>query len=244
MTEYLELRESVLAANLALPAHGLIKLTWGNVSEIDRDLGVIAIKPSGVSYGDLTAADIVVLDLAGNVIDGEQSPSTDTPTHVALYQAFEEIGAVVHTHSTWATVFAQAQREIPLYGTTHADLCAEPIPVTRALTEEEIEDGYELHTGTILIEEIARFGPEPIHLGSHRGQGDRERCRTRADRRDGVSHRRARADSTGARRTGTPEAPRPQARPERLLRPAVTLWAAWRPRARSQSCSRCASRTL
>jgi L-ribulose-5-phosphate 4-epimerase len=110
MTEYLELRESVLAANLALPAHGLIKLTWGNVSEIDRDLGVIAIKPSGVSYGDLTAADIVVLDLAGNVIDGEQSPSTDTPTHVALYQAFEEIGAVVHTHSTWATVFAQAQR--------------------------------------------------------------------------------------------------------------------------------------
>jgi L-ribulose-5-phosphate 4-epimerase len=153
MTEYLELRESVLAANLALPAHGLIKLTWGNVSEIDRDLGVIAIKPSGVS----------------NVIDGEQSPSTDTPTHVALYQAFEEIGAVVHTHSTWATVFAQAQREIPLYGTTHADLCAEPIPVTRALTEEEIEDGYELHTGTILIEEIARFGPERLPCALVRG---------------------------------------------------------------------------
>jgi L-ribulose-5-phosphate 4-epimerase len=169
MTEYLELRESVLAANLALPAHGLIALTWGNVSEVDRDLGVVAIKPSGVSYDDLTAADVVVLDLDGNVIDGEQSPSTDAPTHIALYQAFEEIGAVVHTHSTWATVFAQAQREIPLYGTTHADLCAEPIPVTRSLTADEIAAGYELHTGTVLIEEIAKLGPERLPCALVRG---------------------------------------------------------------------------
>lgn len=169
MTEYLELRESVLAANLALPAHGLIALTWGNVSEVDRDLGVVAIKPSGVSYDDLTAADVVVLDLDGNVVDGEHSPSTDTPTHIALYQAFEEIGAVVHTHSTWATVFAQAQREIPLYGTTHADLCAEPIPVTRSLTADEIEAGYELHTGTVLIEEIAKLGPERLPCALVRG---------------------------------------------------------------------------
>jgi L-ribulose-5-phosphate 4-epimerase len=159
MTAFAELRDAVLEANLALPAYGLVALTWGNASAIDREHGVVAIKPSGVAYDALRADDIVVLTLDGEVIEGTHSPSTDTPTHLELYRAFEEIGGIVHTHSTWATVWAQAQRQIPLYGTTHADLCAEPIPVTRALTPEEIEDGYELNTGTVLIEAISAVGP-------------------------------------------------------------------------------------
>jgi len=116
----------VLDANRALPAHGLVTLTWGNVSAIDRDQGVVAIKPSGVDYDELSAEDIVLLDLEGDVVEGERRPSTDAPTHLALYRAFEEIGAVVHTHSTWATAWAQAEREIPLLGTTHADLSRSP----------------------------------------------------------------------------------------------------------------------
>jgi L-ribulose-5-phosphate 4-epimerase len=140
------LAEEVLDANRALAAHGLAPLTWGNASGIDRDEGLVVIKPSGVSYEDMTAEDMVVVDLDGNVITGShppRRPSTDTPTHVALYRAFEEIGGVVHTHSTWGVAWAQAQREIPLLGTTHADLCAFPIPVTRALTDEEIAQDYE-----------------------------------------------------------------------------------------------------
>src|SRR5579862_5090325 len=123
MTEFKELREAALDGNLALPAHGLVTLTWGNASQIDRDRGVFAIKPSGVSYEALTAADIVIVDLDGEIVEGDRGPSTDTPTHLELYRRFEEIGGIVHTHSTWATVWAQAQREIPVYGTTHADLC-------------------------------------------------------------------------------------------------------------------------
>jgi L-ribulose-5-phosphate 4-epimerase len=169
MTAFSELRADALEANLALPAYGLVTLTWGNASAIDREQGVVAIKPSGVAYDALTADDIVVLSLDGEIVEGDRSPSTDTPTHLELYRAFEEIGAVVHTHSTWATVWAQAQREIPLYGTTHADLCAEPIPVTRALTPEEIEDGYELNTGTVLIEAISAIGPAQLPCALVRG---------------------------------------------------------------------------
>ena len=110
------LREEALAANLALPAHGLVTLTWGNVSAIDRERGLVAIKPSGVSYEAMTAQDMVVLELDGTQVDGERRPSTDTPTHLALYRAFDAIGGVVHTHSTWATAWAQAGREIPLFG--------------------------------------------------------------------------------------------------------------------------------
>ena len=146
--------EEVLAANCALAAHGLAPLTWGNASGIDRDRGLVAIKPSGVAYDELTAEDIVVLDLDGNVVTGDRRPSTDTPTHLALYRAFEEIGGIVHTHSTWSVAWAQAQREIPLLGTTHADLCAHPIPLTRALTEAEIAEDYEGATGTVLVEAI------------------------------------------------------------------------------------------
>ena len=149
------LREDVLAANLALPANGLVKLTWGNVSGVDRERGVLAIKASGVDYDQMTAEDVVLVDLeSGEVTDGERKPSTDTPTHRALYNAFDSIGGIVHTHSTWATAWAQAEREIPLLGTTHADLMADPVPVTRALTREEVDRAYEYETGTVLIELI------------------------------------------------------------------------------------------
>jgi L-ribulose-5-phosphate 4-epimerase len=164
-----ELVEEVLAANCALASHGLVTLTWGNASGIDREQGLVAIKPSGVAYERLTAKDIVVLDLAGNVIEGERRPSTDTPTHLVLYRAFEEIGGIVHTHSTWGTAWAQAQREIPLLGTTHADLCAFPIPLTRALTDEEIATDYEGATGTVLVETISERGPSELPCALVRG---------------------------------------------------------------------------
>jgi L-ribulose-5-phosphate 4-epimerase len=150
-----ELREDVLAANLALPANGLVTLTWGNVSGVDRDRGVLAIKASGVEYDQMTAQDVVLVDLeSGEVTDGERKPSTDTPTHRALYNAFDSIGGIVHTHSTWATAWAQAQQEIPLLGTTHADLMADPVPLTRHLTAAEVDRDYEYETGTVLIELI------------------------------------------------------------------------------------------
>ncbi len=159
MTSLDALRVQALAANLALPAAGLVTLTWGNASAIDRAAGLIAIKPSGVSYEEMTAADMVVIDLEGNIVSGDRRPSTDTPTHVALYREFEEIGGIVHTHSTWATAWAQAQREIPLFGTTHADLCAYPIPLTRALTAAEIDSDYEGATGDVVIEAVRDLGP-------------------------------------------------------------------------------------
>jgi len=157
------LPDEVLKANRALAAHGLAPLTWGNASAIDRDEGLVVIKPSGVSYDDMTVEDMVVVDLEGNVVAGERRPSTDTPTHLVLYRAFDEIGAVVHTHSTWGVAWAQAQCQIPLLGTTHADLCAYPIPVTRPLTEEEIESDYEAATGTTLVEVIGEVGG-PLEL--------------------------------------------------------------------------------
>jgi L-ribulose-5-phosphate 4-epimerase len=164
-----QLREQVLAANLALPEHGLVKLTSGNASGIDRERGVVAIKPSGVQYDSMTASDLVIVDLDGNLISGERRPSTDTPTHLALYRAFDEIGGIVHTHSTWATAWSQAQREIPLLGTTHADFSPHPIPVTRPLTEEEIEGDYERATGDVLVEAVAEHGPLELPCALVRG---------------------------------------------------------------------------
>lgn len=160
---YDELRNDVLAANLALPAYGLVTLTWGNASAVDRDAGVIAIKPSGVSYDELGAADIVLVSLeSGEVLGGERRPSTDTPTHLSLYRAFPEIGGVVHTHSTWATAWAQAGREIPLLGTTHADLCADAVPITRELTPEEVETHYERATGDVVIAAVGDRGAAQV----------------------------------------------------------------------------------
>ena len=159
----------VLAANRALPGHGLVTLTWGNVSGIDRSQGLVAIKASGVSYEDMTAADMVVVDLDGNVVSGGRRPSTDTPTHLVLYRAFEEVGGIVHTHSTWATAWAQSQREIPLLGTTHADLSAYPIPVTRPLRAEEVDGGYEAATGAALAEAVGGRGALQVPCALARG---------------------------------------------------------------------------
>jgi L-ribulose-5-phosphate 4-epimerase len=158
-----QLRQEVLEANLALPAHGLVTLTWGNASGVDRDRGLMAIKASGVDYEHMSAGDVVLIDLqTGEVVPDPvvtdpahpRRPSTDTPTHRALYNAFDGIGGIVHTHSTWATAWAQAEQEIPLLGTTHADLTAESVPLTRQLTAEEVERDYEGETGTVLIELI------------------------------------------------------------------------------------------
>jgi L-ribulose-5-phosphate 4-epimerase len=153
------LREDVLAANRALPAHGLVTLTWGNVSGIDRDSGTVVIKASGVAYESMTLDDLALVDLDGNVIAGERRPSTDTPTHLALYRAFEQIGGIVHTHSSWATAWAQAGREIPLLGTTHADLSPHPIPLTRELRPDEVDADYEGVTGAALVEAVSLHGP-------------------------------------------------------------------------------------
>lgn len=166
-----ELRERVLVANLALPAHGLVKLTSGNVSAIDRDRGLVAIKPSGVPYDALTADALAVVDLDGNVISGERRPSSDTPTHLVLYRAFAEIGAIVHTHSTWATAWAQARREIPLLGTSHADFSAHPVPVTRPLTQDEIDGDYEVATGDALVDAVSPLGPAELPCALVRGHG-------------------------------------------------------------------------
>ena len=165
------LREQVLHANLALPAHGLVTLTWGNASGIDRTEGLVVIKASGVQYETMTAADMVVVDLDGNVVAGDRRPSTDTPTHLALYRAFEQIGGIVHTHSTWATAWAQAQREIPLLGTTHADLCTQPIPLTRGLSAEEVASDYEGATGAVLVEAVSGHGPLELPCALVRGHG-------------------------------------------------------------------------
>lgn len=159
----------VLEANRALPAHGLVRLTSGNASGIDRERGVMVIKPSGVAYGGMTAADMVVVDLEGNVVAGERRPSTDAATHLVLYRTYAEIGGIVHTHSTWATAWAQAQRSIPLLGTTHADLCPHPIPLTRALSGEEIASDYEGATGAALIEAIETHGPDQVPCALVRG---------------------------------------------------------------------------
>ena len=164
-----ELREHVLAANLALPRHGLVKLTSGNASGIDRERGVVAIKPSGVPYETLTASDLVLVDLDGDLVAGEQRPSTDTPSHLALYRAFDGIGGIVHTHSTWATAWAQAQLEIPLLGTTHADLSPHPIPLTRPLTQAEIDGDYERATGDVLVQAVAEHGPAELPCALVRG---------------------------------------------------------------------------
>ncbi len=146
------LKEQVLEANLLLPKYNLVTFTWGNVSGIDRESGLVVIKPSGVSYDGMTAEDMVVVDLDGNVVEGKWKPSSDTPTHVALYRAFENIGGVVHTHSRWATTYAQAGMPIPPLGTTHADYFYGAIPCTRPMTEEEIAGEYEKETGKVIIE--------------------------------------------------------------------------------------------
>ena len=157
-----ELKERVLKANLLLPELDLVKFTWGNVSEIDREKGIIAIKPSGVDYENLTADDIVLVDLDGNIVEGKLRPSSDTATHIELYKAFSDIGGVVHTHSEWAVSWAQSGRGIPCYGTTHADCFYGEIPCTREMTDEEIESAYEKNTGIVIAETFMKRNIDPM----------------------------------------------------------------------------------
>ena len=157
-----ELKEQVLEANLMLPAHGLVTFTWGNVSGIDRKEGLIVIKPSGVEYEDMVDSDMVVVDLDGKVVEGKLKPSSDTATHIELYKAFPNIGGVVHTHSRWATIFAQCGAGIPPLGTTHGDYFYGEIPCTRRMTEAEIKGEYEKETGTVIIERFKDLNPDDI----------------------------------------------------------------------------------
>ena len=157
-----QLKKEVLEANLLLPKYNLVTFTWGNVSGIDREKGLIVIKPSGVEYDVMTADDMVVVDLDGNVVEGHLNPSSDTATHIELYKAFPEIGGVIHTHSPWATSWAQAGRGIPAYGTTHADYFYGEIPCTRQLTPEEVERAYEKETGTVIIEAFRERSIDPV----------------------------------------------------------------------------------
>ena len=162
MSKYKELKQRVLTANKELVKAGLVILTWGNASEIDRERGVVAVKPSGVSYDKMSVDDIVVTDLDGNIIEGVLNPSSDLKSHLAIYKAFPEIGGVVHTHSTYATASAQAGKSIPCYGTTHADTFYGDIPVTRALSKEEVEKDYELNSGLVIVEYFRNNGIEPL----------------------------------------------------------------------------------
>ena len=157
-----ELKKVVYEANMLLPKYGLVTFTWGNVSAIDREKGLFVIKPSGVDYEKMTPEDMVVMDLNGNKVEGRLNPSSDTATHLELYKAFPEIGGVVHTHSSYATSWAQSGRSIPCYGTTHADYFYGEIPCVRCLTKEEIEDAYEANTGHLIVNEFKSMAKDPV----------------------------------------------------------------------------------
>ncbi|TCL91211.1 L-ribulose 5-phosphate 4-epimerase [Rhizobium sp. PP-WC-2G-219] len=159
MSVYTELKREAYEANVSLPRHGLINLTFGNASAVDRARGVFAIKPSGVDYAAMTVEDMVIVDFDGKRVEGTLNPSSDTPTHRRLLMAFEEIGGVVHTHSSHATAFAQAGMPIPIFGTTHADYFNGEIPVTRKMTAEEIGTAYEWETGNVIVERLGNVDP-------------------------------------------------------------------------------------
>lgn len=159
-----KLKEDVYQANLELPRQGLIKYTWGNVSAIDRETNLFVIKPSGVDYETMKVEDMVVCDFDGNIVEGKLNPSSDTATHAVLYRNFPEIGGIVHTHSTWATIWAQAGLDVPAMGTTHADTFYGSIPCTRFLTKEEINRGYEEETGNVIVETFKERGLKPLEV--------------------------------------------------------------------------------
>ncbi|ENM5824827.1 L-ribulose-5-phosphate 4-epimerase [Vibrio metoecus] len=163
---YSELKQRVFNANLKLPKYGLVTFTWGNVSEIDRERGVLAIKPSGVEYDAMCAEDMVIVDLTGKVVEGKLNPSSDTATHIELYRAFTDVGGVVHTHSRSATIWAQAGIDIPALGTTHADYFYGDIPCTRKLSHSEIAGEYEKNTGLVIVEEFRHRHIDPMAVPS------------------------------------------------------------------------------
>ncbi len=158
------LKQAVYEANMELPKRGLVTYTWGNVSGIDRETGYVVIKPSGVNYEDLTPDQLVVLDLDGHIIEGDLNPSSDTKTHLELYKAYPELGGIVHTHSPHAVAWAQAGRDIPCYGTTHADYFYGPVPCARCLTTEEVDEDYERNTGKVIIETFTGRQLNPVHV--------------------------------------------------------------------------------
>jgi L-ribulose-5-phosphate 4-epimerase araD len=157
-----ELKKKVYEANILLPKYGLVTFTWGNVSAIDRESGYFVIKPSGVEYEDMGPEDMVLMDLDGNKIEGKLNPSSDTATHIEIYKGFKEVGGIVHTHSSYATSWAQAGRGIPCYGTTHADYFYGEIPCVRNLSKEEIEEAYEKNTGVLIVSEFERLKKDPV----------------------------------------------------------------------------------
>ena len=159
-----KLKKEVYEANMELPRRGLVTYTWGNVSGIDREKGLVVIKPSGVEYEELSPDKLVVLDLEGNKVEGDLNPSSDTKTHIELYKAFPHIGGIVHTHSTHAVAWAQAGEDIPCYGTTHADYFYGPVPCARHLTDEEIDEDYEKNTGKVIIETFNKCNIDPAHV--------------------------------------------------------------------------------
>lgn len=159
-----ELKEKVLKANLMLPEYGLVTFTWGNVSAIDREKGIAAIKPSGLDYGEMKSGDMVLVDLEGKIVEGKLRPSSDTDTHLELYRAFPAAGGIVHTHSSWATIFAQLGMGIPAFGTTQADYFFGEIPSTRKLSPEEIAGKYELETGKVIVETFLNGGIDPAAI--------------------------------------------------------------------------------
>ena len=159
-----DLKKQVYEANMELPRRGLVTYTWGNVSGIDRERGLMVIKPSGVEYDELRPEDLVVLDLEGNRVEGELNPSSDTKTHIELYKAFPELGGIVHTHSAHAVAWAQAGEDIPCFGTTHADYFYGPIPCARALTPREVEEDYEGNTGRVIVETFRERGLNPVYV--------------------------------------------------------------------------------
>lgn len=227
------LKQQVLHANLELVRHRLVVFTWGNVSGIDRDSGLIVIKPSGVEYDRLTAGDMVVVDLEGRVVEGGLNPSSDTPTHIELYKAFPAIGGIAHTHSTYATAWAQARRDIPVAGTTHADYFHGPIPCTRDMAAEEIEGEYELQTGRVIAERfrLARSAaharragrqPRPLHMGENGRRSGLQQRSGRRGRKNGIHLPLAQSPNADERRIDR-KAFRTQTRRKRLLRPEKTL---------------------
>lgn len=162
---YTELKQRVFRANMLLPKYDLVKFTWGNVSEVDREKGVVAIKPSGVEYDTMTSDDIVVVDLyTGRTVEGRYKPSSDTATHLEIYRSFPQVGGIVHTHSRWATIFAQIKQDVPALGTTHGDYFYGSIPATRDMTKAEIEGEYELNTGKVIVKTFAERKINPADV--------------------------------------------------------------------------------
>ena len=225
-----ELKREAYEANVALPRHGLINLTFGNASAIDRAGAVFAIKPSGVDYSALTPEDMVVIDLEGRRVEGRLNPSSDTPTHRRLFLAFPNIGGVVHTHSSHATAFAQAGRPIPIFGTTHADYFNGEVPVTRKMTASEIATDYEWETGNVIVEtmrnsrsgRLSRRSRQPacaVHMGGERREGVGERGRRRVHRAHGADVASTRARPRADRGRTPEQALQTQARRGRLLWP-------------------------